>query len=155
MPAGLDPLTPLIPYVLLLNVALAALVVVLVLRLRTVARRMASAGADPTVMERLESVGRELAVVSRRLDHLAGRTEKLAEQAARALQRVGLVRYDAFKDMGGHLSFTVALLDARRDGIVLSVLNDRDGARAYAKPVRAGRSTFALSEEEQRAIAEA
>jgi hypothetical protein len=51
------------------------------------------------------------------------------------------------------LSFSLALLDSRQDGIVLSVLNDREGARAYAKPVAGGRSTFTLSEEEQRAIA--
>jgi hypothetical protein len=101
----------------------------------------------------VEATERDVVAVVRRIEHLSSQQERLVEQTQHCLQRVGLVRYDAFHHLGGHLSFSVALLDAKQDGVVLSVLNDRDGARAYAKPVAGGRSTFNLSEEEERAIA--
>jgi len=152
MPVGTDSL---ILYILLLNVALAALVVVMAIRLRALSRRVAAAGGDPRILDRLAAAERELGAAASRLEHLSTRSDRLGEQTGRCLQRVGLVRYDAFKELGGHLSFSVALLDAKQDGVVVSVLNDRDGARAYAKPVAGGRSTFTLSEEEQRAISQA
>jgi hypothetical protein len=140
--------------VLLLNAALAAVVAMLAVRLRTLARRIAAAGGDPRILDRLATTERDLGAATSRLDHLGGRVDRLSEQMSRCLQRIGLIRYDAFKEVGGHLSFSVALLDGKQDGVVLSVLNDREGARAYAKPLTAGRSTFTLSEEEERAIAQ-
>ena len=69
-----------------------------------------------------------------------------------AIQRVGLVRFDAFEDMGGRLSFAVALLDAEGTGVVFSSINGRSETRIYAKPVERGASRIALSEEETEAI---
>ncbi|MGQ0567965.1 MAG: DUF4446 family protein [Armatimonadota bacterium] len=151
MPLGFDSL---IPYMLVLNVALAALVVAMVLRLRVLARQVSASGGDPNVLARLSASEREIGAAARRLEDLSGRLDRLGEQTSHSLRRIGLVRYDAFKELGGLLSFSVALLDSRQDGIVLSVLNNREGARAYAKPVTGGRSTFTLSEEERRAISE-
>jgi hypothetical protein len=54
--------------------------------------------------------------------------------------------------MGGNMSFSMALLDARANGVVISVLNDRQGSRVYGKPVDAGVSPQKLSDEEQQAI---
>ncbi|MBI3997663.1 MAG: DUF4446 family protein [Armatimonadetes bacterium] len=140
---------------LAVSVGAAAVAVWLAARVRVLARHRSAAGGDPMVLDRVVAAERALAAASRRLEHLASRVDQVDEHAQRGLQRVGIVRYDAFKELGGHLSFSLALLDARRDGVVISVLNDRDGARAYAKPVTGGRSTYALSEEEQRAITEA
>jgi hypothetical protein len=140
--------------VLVLTAVLAVLVLVLAVRVRALTRAVAATGGDPRVFDRLATVEREIGTFSSRLEHLGGRTDRLQEQTARCLQRVGLVRYDALKELGGHLSFSVALLDAKRDGVVVSVLNARDGARGYAKPVVGGQSTFTLSEEEQRAISQ-
>jgi hypothetical protein len=138
---------------LLLNIALVVVVAVLAMRVRTLSHSLAAAGGDPKVLERLSASEHELGAALRRIEHLGGRLDRFGEQTQRCLQQIGLVRYDAFKELGGHLSFSLALMDSRRDGVVLSVLNDREGARAYAKPVSGGRSTFTLSEEEQRAIA--
>lgn len=79
------------------------------------------------------------------LDEMRRRTES-------ALQHVGLVRYDAFEDMGGRLSFSAALLDASGRGVVLTTINGRTESRVYAKPVEGGASRYNLSEEEQEAI---
>jgi len=137
---------------LAVSLAVAAGLVLVAIRVQKLERRLAAATGDPRLLERLASVERELSAVGGRLDHLAGRADRLGEETQRSLRRVGIVRYDAFKELGGHLSFSLALLDAHQDGVVLSVLNDRNGARAYAKPVAGGRSTLTLSEEEQRAI---
>ena len=112
-------------------------------------------GNDPRTSERLAALERDIVAASRRLEHLSSRVDQLDEQAERSLQRLGVVRYDAFQGLGGQLSFSLALLNGRADGVVLSMLNGREGARAYAKPVSGGRSTFTLSEEEQRAITQA
>jgi hypothetical protein len=81
-------------------------------------------------------------------------------QAARAdladaLRHVAVVRYDAFGDLGGALSFSVALLDDAGDGLVLTCINGRSETRTYAKGVQGGTSEAALSPEEQDAIAKA
>ena len=74
---------------------------------------------------------------------------------ARALTRVAVVRYDAFGDLAGALSFSAALLDDAGNGLVLSSINGRSETRTYAKGVTAGLSEAPLSPEEQEAIAEA
>jgi hypothetical protein len=66
--------------------------------------------------------------------------------------RVAMAHYDAFPDMGGKLSFSVAMLDEQGDGIVLSVINGRSETRAWGKRVVAGRSRQRLSDEEARVV---
>lgn len=73
----------------------------------------------------------------------------------RSLQKVGMVRFNPFKEAGGDQSFSVALLDEARNGVVISSLYSRDGVRVYGKPIKAGNSTYRLSEEEQEAISQA
>lgn len=84
-----------------------------------------------------------------RLDHETG---ELYDVLRRAVTRVGLVRFDAFEDMGGHLSFCAALLDIDGNGVVLTSINGRTETRMYAKPVSGGASKYHLSDEEQEAI---
>jgi hypothetical protein len=69
-----------------------------------------------------------------------------------ALRHLAVVRYDAFGDMGGRLSFSAALLDDAGDGLVLTSINGRTETRSYAKGVKAGASDHSLSPEEQQAI---
>ncbi|HVE67282.1 MAG TPA: DUF4446 family protein [Solirubrobacteraceae bacterium] len=64
----------------------------------------------------------------------------------------GLVRYDAYNEMSGRQSMSIALLDAHRDGIVLSSIHHRDQARLYAKLVRGGEGELELSPEEAEAV---
>ncbi len=89
------------------------------------------------------------------LQQVRSEQAQLAGQLARCVQRVGMVRYDAFQGSGGKLSFSVALLDAHGDGVVLSVLHSRDGSYAYAKALRGGRPSHPLSDEEQQAVLQA
>lgn len=70
----------------------------------------------------------------------------------RALRYVSVVRYDALNEMSGQLSFSLALLNAIGDGIVLSSINGRAETRTYAKTVIGGRGEQELSPEEARAV---
>jgi hypothetical protein len=79
-------------------------------------------------------------------------TMALQDAVSRAVQRVGLVRFDAFEDLGGMLSFAVAMLDQEGSGVVLSSINGRNETRIYAKPIEHGASRINLSGEEEEAI---
>lgn len=94
------------------------------------------------------------------VDGLRGEVAALTQGLARArhdlsdaLRHVAVVRYDAFPDMGGRLSFSAALLDDAGDGLVLTSINGRSETRTYAKGVKAGASEHQLSPEEEQAIA--
>ena len=98
--------------------------------------------------ERGEMDGRRLAEIDSRLGSLTSAVEG-------HLQCVGIVRYNAFDDTGGDQSFALAMLDAHGDGALFNGLFHRTECRVYAKPVRAWRSTYSLSDEEEEAIRKA
>jgi len=79
----------------------------------------------------------------------------LRAEAVAGLRHLAVVRYDAFGDMGGHLSWTLALLDDAGDGVLLSSIHGRSEARTYAKNVSSWTSDTQLSPEEDEAISHA
>ena len=81
-----------------------------------------------------------------------GDQEAVRGDVAQSLRHVAVVRYDAFGDMGGRMSFTAALLDDSGDGLVITSINGRTESRAYAKGVKEGGSDQSLSPEEIQAI---
>ncbi|CAN5889728.1 hypothetical protein BH23ACT12_BH23ACT12_05770 [soil metagenome] len=85
----------------------------------------------------------------------AKRQEELFALLGRSARNLGVVRYDAFDDMGGKMSFSAALLDDHGNGLVITSINARAESRAYAKPIKGGTSDHNLSAEEHRAIANA
>lgn len=87
--------------------------------------------------------------VAARLDGRIGTAEHRLDGA---LLHRGLVRYDAYNEMSGRQSTTVALLDASQSGVVLSSIHHREQARVYAKQVFEGRGELELSPEEQEAL---
>lgn len=103
------------------------------------------------------------------MDHLASRAadaegrltacerrgQAMDDRLFRALMHVAVLRYSAYSDSGGDQSFAVALLDDNGDGVVLSSLVSRSGARVFAKPVAGGHSSHPLTAEEETVIARA
>jgi hypothetical protein len=83
------------------------------------------------------------------------RVSALEGRLPQSLQHVALVRFDAFPGAGGQFSFSAALLDAAKTGLVLTAIAGRDETRMYAKWVHAGRCAQALSPEEEEALAQA
>jgi hypothetical protein len=103
----------------------------------------------------LEGHARSLQRLEGAVRQLANEDARIGERLTAAVQRVALIRYDAFEDVGGRLSFSCAMLDARGDGVVVTSINGRQDTRVYAKPVYHGTSDHNLSEEEVEAIREA
>lgn len=83
---------------------------------------------------------------------LSERVEDVSGKLVSSYQKIGLVKYDAFKEMGGKLSFTLALLDEKNNGFLMNSVHSSDGCYSYTKRVKNGDSEIALSNEEKVAI---
>ena len=77
--------------------------------------------------------------------------ESLDKTVDTCIQKIGIVRYNAFKDVGSNLSFTLALLNNNNNGVVLNGIYSRDNSNIYAKPIKDGKSEYILSDEEKEA----
>jgi hypothetical protein len=113
---------------------------------------------QPTALAGDDAVGALLGKIDRleqavRALNATDRTQQV--QIEGSVRRVGVLRYDAFEDVGGRLSFSCALLDDHGTGVVLTSINGRQETRVYAKPLTAGQSTYNLSHEEEEAIRQA
>jgi hypothetical protein len=88
----------------------------------------------------------------RAVDEIAAGLARVDKRIDTTLSRVAVVRYDAFVDLGGQQSASLAVLDASRSGVVMTAIQGRDHARIYVKQVDRGRAPVALSPEEQQAV---
>ena len=83
---------------------------------------------------------------------LAEEVGKLREENLRNINKVGMVRFNPFDGLGSNQSFSLAILDGRDQGAIITSLFARDGNRVYGKPISQGTSEFKLAEEEKKAI---
>ena len=125
----------------LLVIAVAALVLAVI-----ALRRSQAAHARRT------SARRRAADLPTDVEGLRGEVQALRTEASQALRHLAVVRYDAFGDMGGHLSWSLALLDDGGDGVVLTSIHGRSEARTYAKNVTGWSCEQQLSPEEEEAV---
>jgi hypothetical protein len=156
-PLPAERLTLLVYLALGASLVLALAVAVLAARLRAARRTYGRllAGGDGGE-DLLAAVARQVEATERlggKLNLIGRETAQLRQRVSRLVGTVGLTRYDAFPDAGGHLSYSAAFLDEAGDGVVLSTINGRSETRSYAKPIRGGRSDHNLSDEERAAIA--
>ncbi len=89
------------------------------------------------------------------IDKLLKWNHKLQKTLDVSIQKVGVIRFNPFKDIGGNQSFVIALLDSKDNGFVISSLYSKEGTRIYTKPIQGASSTHNLSNEEQQAIKQA
>jgi hypothetical protein len=150
---------PLLDQITLAASAVAAIALVLAvaanLRVGRLRRSLAVVDAPDGRQSVLEVVGRNRDETARLREELVASQREVADVRSAlsdALRHVAVVRYDAFGDMGGRLSFTAALLDDAGDGLLLTSIHGRSEARTYAKGVVRGSSEQSLSPEEQQAI---
>lgn len=141
-------------------VALIALIVVVVLALRL--RRMnrqykivRGEGDEVDLVAILSAWGGQIDGYGQKLDSLAVDLKREIGSRRLGIQRFHVVRYDAFEEMGGRLSFSAALLDDHGDGLAITSINGRTESRTYSKPIRNLSSEHNLSEEEREAISKA
>lgn len=108
----------------------------------------------------LESVilkqAEEIKNLDKEIQELFEISNKLYNLSFKSLHKVGIVRFNPFKDIGGDQSFAIALLNGKKSGIVVSSLHTREISKVYAKPVVDGASSkYPLTEEEKQAIEKA
>jgi Protein of unknown function (DUF4446) len=142
------------------GVAVVALLLALVLAVKL--RRLRSNQKLVLGDERRDIVGhagalqRDFAALNAYVEDAMGRLHGRLDEAERRLDgsiaHRSLVRYDAYNEMSGQQSTSIALLDARRSGVVLTSIHHRDQARMYAKLVREGQAELQLSPEEDEAV---
>jgi len=89
------------------------------------------------------------------IKELIGRLDAVEEKDKRHIQKVGLVRFNPFSELGGDHSFCLAILDDRDTGVVITGLHTRDRTRIYMKDIKSGMSNLELSVEEKKAVASA
>jgi hypothetical protein len=152
-----DPLAVTTVVLAVLVGLLVVAVVILALRLRRLAadQRRALDGVEVDVIATLARQRRRLDELDAAVQAARDHTGSVEEQVRRTISRIGIVRYDAFDDIGGQLSFSAALLDEHADGLVLSSITGRTGGRTYMKPIAAGEGGLPLSDEEVAAVASA
>ncbi|GAC1323619.1 MAG: hypothetical protein NVSMB25_20120 [Thermoleophilaceae bacterium] len=142
-------------------IALVALVLagVLAVRLRRLAehqRAVLGGSAKRDLVEHAERLERAFADlhqwVEESMENLDGRMASAEGRVDGCLAYRALVRYDAYNELSGHQSSSLALLDARRSGVVISSIVHRDQARLYVKQLHDGEPELELSPEEQAAV---
>lgn len=146
-------------------IALAALVVVLIIILIVNSVKMSKLKKNYRIfMEGNDAKSLEDTLITRldQIDDLM-ESDKENKEAIQVVldhldatyQKVGLVKYDAFNEMGGKLSFSLALLNRKNDGFIINAMHSREGCYTYIKEIINGNSVILLSEEEKEALAEA
>ena len=138
------------------TLALLASIIALV-RMYLLARklRVIFSGKSATDLEKvIRAHAGELKNFDKEIQELFDISNTIHHLAQQSIHKIGIVRFNPFKDLGGDQSFAIALLDAANSGFVISSLHTREGTRIYAKPVAQGKAQhYELTEEEKRAIA--
>ncbi|MEO8329599.1 MAG: DUF4446 family protein [Candidatus Nanopelagicales bacterium] len=132
-----------------------ALALVVAFRLRRMKAHYELLQGDDDKESFVTAVSRKVAQVEQLrtdFERTQNQVEALRVDLADAIRHVAVVRYDAFNDMGGRMSFSAALLDDAGDGLVVSSINARTETRTYAKGVKGGISDAVLSPEEEQVI---
>lgn len=102
--------------------------------------------------ENLEEALNYLRVLENKLEGLSKEFEILKKESVFSLQKIGVLRYNPFSEVGSNQSFSVALLNGGGDGLIITSLYSREGNRVYGKPIKKGESEYSLSNEERATI---
>ena len=137
---------------LILVVAVAALVLWLAFEVNRLKRTVEAVPEDGGIYESLRRLDSDLASVEQIVADLQPRLHGVEAQVPHMIRHTAVVSYDAYGDVAGHLSRSIALLDGRGNGLVVSLLVGREHTRWFTKEVRDGRGVDQLSPEEQEVV---
>ncbi len=113
---------------------------------------MLKLGKGKNIEEDLENYIYRVEKVEKQNSDLQLVCKEISNQMSGCIQKIGIVRYNAFKDTGSDLSFALALLDENNTGVVMNGIYSREMSNIYAKPVEKGKSSYTISAEEKLAI---
>ena len=143
---------------LIVGLLLIGFIVLLIVNIKLNSRYknfMKKLGRGKNIEEDLENFIYKVDRVEKQNAEITDFCKNLDEDLSKCIQKIGIVRYSAFKDTGSDLSFAVALLDEKNNGIVFNGIYSREMSNIYAKPVENGNSKYTLSNEEVEAIEKA
>ena len=115
-------------------------------------KRLTKGTKEGNLVKVLEGILAEEKGNKDRLEELTKQLRQLEDLSEYHIQRVGMVRFNPFKDLGGDHSFSIALLDAKDTGLVITSLHTRERTRVYVKAVKKGKAEHEFSEEEKKAL---
>lgn len=154
MAAVIDPGIILI-IMLILLIVLFILTIVLLVKYNTIKQsyELFMKGSDGESLEsQISSLFNDIAVLKLSSEKNRNDIRKIIENLKDTYQRVGIVKYDAFKEMGGKLSFSIALLNDNKTGFILNSVHSSDGCYVYTKEIINGECAISLGEEEKKAL---
>jgi len=105
--------------------------------------------------ENLEEILDYLTKLEKNFEELSKELENLKKENKFNIQKIGIIRFNPFFEVGGDQSFSIALLDGDDNGVVITSLYTREENRVYAKPIKQGKSEYLLSNEEKQVIEKA
>ncbi len=126
-----------------------------IFKLDRVRKEFFASGLKKDLEQILIDQNRALTKITNELKEQDDSLTRLYKDNRSNIQKVGFIRFNPFGDAGGNMSFTLAMLNAQDDGVIISSLHGREGTRMYAKSVRAGLSESPLTDEEAEAIRDA
>ena len=143
----------------ILMLVLLLAVIIMIIRFSLLNKKyknfMKKIGNGKNIEEDLETYMYRVNKVEKQNGEILGKVNNIETDLSKCIKKVGIVRYNAFKDTGSDLSFALALLDDNNDGVVLNGIYSREMSNIYAKPVKNGQSAYTTSEEESKAIKQA
>ena len=131
------------------------LLTIFVIKLNKLAKRLESfcSGKDAKSLEKeIRSMCEDNQLLKASLDKNKREIKTINRRMQHVFQKIGLVKYDAFMQMGGQLSFALALLDENNDGFVMNSVHSSDGSYCYTKVIQNGECELSLGDEEAKAI---
>lgn len=145
--------------VFILNILLLIWSIVSNIRIKNIHQKdktfMEKLGDGKNIKEDLEKYMQKVSLTEEEIRKLSLSYKRLDQKTEKCIQKVGIVRYNAYQDTGSDLSFAVCLLDQKNDGIVFNGIYARDMSNIYAKPIENGVSKYKVTPEEQEAISRA
>ena len=145
--------------ILVLNLILLIWSIISNIRIKNIHNKdkifMEKLGDGKNIKEDLDGYMRRVSTTEEEIRKLSLYYKELDNKTQKCLQKVGVVRYNAYKDTGSDLSFDVCLLDEHNDGVVFNGIYSRDMSNIYAKPIENGVSKYKVTPEEMEAIEKA
>ena len=138
------------------NVILTAIVLLFIFKLKKVEQRYSEFISNFNSNENIENTFKEINKMVNNVNEenkiIHANCKSLEKQLNECFQNIGIVKYDAFDDVGSKLSFAIALLDNKDNGFIINSVYGRSASNVYAKRIENGNSTQTLSEEEIKAL---
>lgn len=139
-----------------LNIILLVSSIISNIRIRNIyikdKRFMEKLGDGKNIKDDLEKYMNKVSILEEEIRKFSNYYKEIDNKTEKCLQKVGIVRYNAYKDTGSDLSFAICILDEKNNGFVLNGIYSRDMSNIYAKPIEKGISKYKITPEEQEAI---